>query len=292
MLRVGSFTKHHTLVSQVTFYACLSFYMRESVCVLKVTECAVMAHTDSSTHALARVQTHTRARAHTHTRTHTHTHSHARMHTHSQTRTDTHTNTSMHTNKHTHTYKHTHTHKHTHTYIHTHIHKHIYTHSNFLRCTRTHTRKHIRTRTCTRTRTHTLTHTLSLYLCLSLSFSITHTHTRLSLSLSLSLSHTHTHTEIMRETRLLTHLDHPNIVIFLARSRTHTPCFICLRKSCVSFAEYRLFYRALLQKRLIILWSLLVRETRRDGILQKRRMITHAPCFICLRMFRGKDGRD
>ena len=117
-------------------------------------------------------------------------------------------------------------------------------------------------------------------------------HTPLSLSLSLSLSHTHTHTEIMRETRLLNHLDHPNIVIFLARSRTHTPCFICLRKSCVSFAEYRLFYRALLQKRLIILWSLLVRETRRDGILQKSRMITHAPCFICLRMFRGKDGRD
>ena len=90
-----------------------------------------------------------------------------------------------------------------------------------------------------------------------------------------TLQHTATHVETFRSCNTLqqtaTHCNrlHPTAIIPKTRcnklQRTHTHMgwlrFVGSLKSQVSFAEYRLFYRALLQKRPIILRSLLIVAT-------------------------------
>jgi len=134
----------------------------------------------------------------------------------------------MHTHTHTCARANTHTHTHIHSYTHTyaHTHKHTHTHTN------THT-QHTQTHTNTHTHTHIHMHI--------------HTHSpprAIPLPPTVSCTHTYTYTK-KRTLQLAPFMGWLRLV----------GSFMGL------FAEYRLFYRALVQKRPIILGSLLTKAT-------------------------------
>ena len=165
-----------------------------------------------------------------------------RVHHHLYSHTHTYTYTYAYT--YTYTYTYTHKHKHAHAHVHTHAHSHTMRLSPLLQ-------KNLLAIVIplilSLTHTHILSVSLSVCLSVSLSLSLS-----LYLFLSLFLPHTHTH-------------EHMELVV------AEEPVGDCntmgwLRwvgsiKLQVSFAEYHLFYRALLQKRPIILRSLLIVAT-------------------------------